>query len=449
MSDTQTSVIVLAAGKGTRMKSALPKVMHELAGLPLLGHVLKAATSLGPDEIVTVIGPGMDDVEAYVTGMGEIYRTCVQSSQNGTGDAVKAAKGLVSERAGVALVVFGDTPFITADTLGMMRDACAASNGIVVMGFEASGPHQYGRLVQDGTGHLLAIVEHKDASDDQKSINLCNGGAMAVPRDRLFELLQQLNSNNASGEFYLTDLPAIGRTSGVSSTVALGSEAEVLGINNRRELAAAEARLQTRLRNAAMDGGATLRDPDTTYFSHDTVLGQDVIVGQNVVFGPGVRVADGVTIKPFTHLEGTEIGSGSAVGPYARLRPGTVLGTDVKIGNFVETKKASIEDGAKVSHLSYIGDARIGTEANIGAGTITCNYDGFNKHFTDIGAGAFVGSNSSLVAPIKIGDGGYIGSGSVVTKAVSDDALAVTRAKQVEKEGWAKRFRDAQSKRKK
>lgn len=447
MSTFPTAIVILAAGKGTRMKSARPKVLHEVGGMPMLGHVLAASRETGAERIVTVLAPGMEDTASYAQANGASH-IALQAEQKGTGDAAKAAGEALNGFEGAALIVFGDTPLVTTGTLTRMRDACADGTDVVVLGFHADDPASYGRLVLGADG-LEKIVEAKDASREELAIDLCNGGAMAVRTPLLFELLGALSPENAQGEYYLTDVVGLARARGLKTDVIECPEDEILGINSRADLAVAETIFQDRMRDAAMTDGATLLDPMTVYFSHDTRLGQDVVVGQNVVFGPGVTVANGAEIKAFSHLEGVRVGEGAQIGPFARLRPGTEVGRKAKIGNFVETKKATIEDGAKVSHLSYIGDARVGTEANIGAGTITCNYDGYDKFFTDIGAGAFVGSNSSLVAPVKIGDGAYVGSGSVVTKDVEGDALAVARGRQFEKKGWAVSFRASKEKTKK
>ena len=441
MARETVTAVILAAGKGTRMKSRLPKVLHKIAGRPMIGHVLSSVGEMPNARSVLVIGPDMDGVAAYAKEVAPGTGIAIQKEQLGTAHAASMAKSEISDREGVVLVIFGDTPLMRPETLSAMADACRAGADIVVLGFRPADPAAYGRLVLDRDGTLQKIVEFKDASTDEKAITLCNGGAMAVSAAHLFELLSKVGNDNAAGEYYLPDIVGLARAQGLDCRVLEGEEEEVQGVNSRADLAAAEAVMQHRLRQKAMAGGATLADPATTYFSFDTVLGQDVIVGQNVVFGPGVRVADNVTIKPFSHLEGATVASGAQVGPFARIRPGSSIGADAKIGNFVETKKATIEEGAKVSHLSYIGDARVGAHANIGAGTITCNYDGYGKYFTDIGAGAFVGSNSALVAPVKIGDGAYLGSGSVITEDVEPDALAIGRGRQVAKAGWAAAFR--------
>ncbi|MEQ8378454.1 bifunctional UDP-N-acetylglucosamine diphosphorylase/glucosamine-1-phosphate N-acetyltransferase GlmU [Parvibaculum sp.] len=440
MTSKALTTIILAAGKGTRMKSRLPKVLHPIAGRPMLGHVLAAAGALEGGETVLVVGPGMEAVSDYAHTLLPAAKIAIQEQQLGTGDAVRSASAHVIHDDGVVLVTFGDAPLVRRETLVGMVERCRDESDIVILGFEAADPTGYGRIVTDGD-KVLRIVEHKDASEQERAIRLCFGGPMAVRAGHLSSLLAKLTSNNAQGEFYLTDFVAHGRAAGLDCSALICPESDIQGVNSRADLAAAEASMQSRLRADAMTGGVTFLDPDTVYLSFDTSFGEDVTVGQNVVFAPGCRIASGATIKAFSHLEGAEVGEGAEIGPFARIRPGSSIGRKAKVGNFVETKKAKIEDGAKISHLSYIGDARVGAGANIGAGTITCNYDGYNKFFTDIGAGAFVGSNSSLVAPVKIGDGAYLGSGSVVTKDVGADALAVARGKQIEKPGWAAAFR--------
>lgn len=422
------------------MKSDMPKVLHRVAGRPMVGHVLAAVKALDPDHVVVVVGPGMDSVAAAVAP----YPTAVQQEQRGTADAVRAAFGLLEGFTGDVVVLYGDTPLVTPDTLRAMVTARrqASDPAVVVLGMRPEDPGAYGRLILNARGGLEKIVEYLDASADERAVTLCNAGLMAFDGARMFDLIGRVGNQNAKSEFYLTDVVQIARVSGMACAVVEAAPAEVVGVNSRAELAEVERLMQRRLRKAAMDNGATLCDPDSTLFSHDTRLGRDVIVGAHVVFAPGVTVADGVEIKPFCHLEQTRIDSGAVIGPYARLRPGADIGPDAHIGNFVEIKNAVVESGAKVNHLTYIGDARIGAKANIGAGTITCNYDGFSKSHTDIGAGAFIGSNSSLVAPVSIGDGAIVGAGSVVTSAVEADALVVSRAQQKAYVGWAKRFRE-------
>lgn len=440
MTSNALTTVILAAGKGTRMKSRLPKVLHPIAGRPMLGHVLAAATGLDSAKTVLVSGPGMDEVAGYAKSVAANVSIAIQENQLGTGDAARAAAPQISDKDGVVLFVFGDTPLVRRETLADMVERCRKESDIVILGFEAADPTGYGRVVRDGD-EVRRIVEHKDASEEIRAIRLCFGGPMAVRATHLPMLLGSLTNDNAQGEYYLTDFVAHGREAGLSCSAVVCPESDIQGVNSRADLASGEVVMQKRLRAAAMAGGVTFLDPETVYLSHDTQFGEDVTVGQNVVFAPGCRIAAGATIKAFSHLEGADIGEGAEIGPFARIRPGTSVGRKARIGNFVETKKAKIEDGAKVNHLTYIGDARVGAGANVGAGTITCNYDGYNKFFTDIGAGAFIGSNSSLVAPVKIGDGAYVGSGSVVTKDIAPDALAVARGKQMEKPGWAAGFR--------
>ncbi|MCB2101704.1 MAG: bifunctional UDP-N-acetylglucosamine diphosphorylase/glucosamine-1-phosphate N-acetyltransferase GlmU [Rhodobacterales bacterium] len=440
MSETQTAAIILAAGLGTRMKSTLPKVMHPLAGRPMISHLIDTVDQIGAARAVCVIGEEMEGVAKAVAPR----ETAVQVERLGTGHAVAAARPVLGDFAGDVLVLYGDTPLITADTLEAMLAMrhSAANPAVVVLGFRPDDPGAYGRLVTDAQGGLLEIVEYKDATDDQRAIDLVNSGVMAIDGSVLWSLIDRVGNDNAKGEYYLTDIIAIARADGRTCAFVEGDEQELLGINSRAELADAEWIVQERLRRYMMDSGVTLIDPATVHFCHDTQVGRDTVIQPNVVFGPGVTIGEGVTIKAFSHIEGAAVAANAQVGPYARLRPQAMIGEGAKIGNFVEIKKATVERGAKVSHLTYIGDARVGAEANIGAGTITCNYDGFLKSHTDIGAGAFIGSNTALVAPVKVGDGAIVGAGSVVTKDVPADTLAVTRAKQVGIEGWAKAFRE-------
>ncbi len=432
--------VILAAGKGTRMKSDLPKVLHRVAGRSMIGHVLAAVGALDPDHVVVVVGPGMEDVAAAVAPCP----TAVQEHQLGTADAVRAAFGLLEGFSGDVLVLYGDTPLVTPDTLRAMVDARARTDdpAVVVLGMRPDDPGAYGRLILNGEGGLEKIVEYLDATPEERAVTLCNAGLMAFDGARMADLIGRIGNSNAKGEYYLTDVVQIARAGGLACAVVEGSAQEVIGVNSRVELAEVEAIMQRRLRRAAMENGATLADPDTVYFSFDTRLGRDVVVGQNVVFAPGVAVGDRVEIKPFCHLEQVRVEAGAILGPYARLRPGAVIGPDAHIGNFVEIKNAHVEAGAKVNHLTYIGDARVGAKANIGAGTITCNYDGFGKYRTDIGEGAFIGSNSSLVAPVSIGAGAIVGAGSVVTQDVTAESLAVARGRQQAYPGWAADFRD-------
>jgi bifunctional UDP-N-acetylglucosamine pyrophosphorylase/glucosamine-1-phosphate N-acetyltransferase len=441
-SDNRTCLsLVLAAGEGTRMKSALPKVLHRIAGRSMLGHAISSVYRQGSgDALAIVVGPGRDDVAAEVrrfAGKADIF---IQTERHGTAHAVLAAQAAIARGFDDLIVMFADTPLVRTETIARMRAALAAGAAVAVMGFDATDPTGYGRLIVEN-GELTAIREQKDATDAERAITLANAGIMALDGRRALEILSAIGSQNAQNEYYLTDAVAVARRLGLKCTVVMASGEEVMGVNDRVQLAAAEAVLQDRLRDTAMRAGVTLIAPQTVFFSSDTKIGRDVIVEPNVWFGPGVEIADGATIHAFSHLEGAHVETGANVGPYARLRPGAHLGRDSKVGNFVEIKAADIGAGAKISHLSYIGDATVGADANIGAGTITCNYDGFDKARTEIGAGAFIGSNSALVAPVKIGDGAYVGSGSVITQDVEPDALAVARGRQATKPGWAAAFR--------
>ena len=441
---TQVSVlaIVLAAGKGTRMKSERPKVMHALAGAPMLAHVLATAKAASADRICVVVGPNMEEVADAARGLDPDVATFVQAEQLGTADAVKAAEAGFAGFPGAVIVLYGDTPLLRAETLDRLRRELHGGTDIAVVGFEASDPTGYGRLLLDERGRLIGIREEKDASETERALTLCNSGIMGFrSAETLADLLSRIGNENAKGEFYLTDAVALARADGLAARLVPSEAAEVLGVNSRAELAQAEAVMQHRLREKAMAGGATLIAPETVFFSHDTKVGKDVLIEPNVIIGPGVVIGDNVTIRGFCHLAGAHIGANAVVGPFARLRPGASLGPDANVGNFVEIKQAEIAAGAKVNHLTYIGDASVGAGANVGAGTVTCNYDGFAKHHTEIGAGAFIGSNTSLVAPVKIGEGAYIGSGSVISKDVAADALALARAPQEERLGWAARIR--------
>jgi bifunctional UDP-N-acetylglucosamine pyrophosphorylase/glucosamine-1-phosphate N-acetyltransferase len=449
MTHTQVAAIVLAAGKGTRMKSDTHKVLHPIAGRPMLLHLLATVDHFKPRHTVVVVGSGREQVEAAV---GDKVQISVQEPQLGTGHAVMAARKALAGFNGDILILYGDVPMLSEATMkAMLAARHATQNGfeapaIVVLGFTPADPAAYGRLVLGPDGALKKIVEYKDATPDERAITLCNSGIMVVDGRFLFKLLDEVDNDNANGEYYLTDIVGLARNQQLNCTVVEAAEEEVMGINSRAELAEAEAVFQRLRRLQAMNDGVTLIDPKSVFFSHDTELGRDVTIEPNVFFGPGVKVGDKVKINAFSHIEGATIAAGASVGPFVRLRPGAEIGAKAKVGNFVEIKKAKLEEGAKVSHLSYIGDARVGAHANIGAGTITCNYDGYNKHFTDIGAGAFIGSNSSLVAPVKIGDGAIVGAGSVVTKDVAADALGVVRAEAREIGGWAARFREKQTK---
>jgi bifunctional UDP-N-acetylglucosamine pyrophosphorylase/glucosamine-1-phosphate N-acetyltransferase len=434
----KTALIILGAGKGTRMNSELPKVLHPIAGEPLLFHAMASGASLEPERTVVVAGHGAEAVRtAVLTHDGEVD-VVEQTEQLGTAHAVAQAKAALGSFDGMALVLYGDTPFIRPETLEQMKDALG-QHDVVVLGFKAKDPGRYGRLIMGGAA-LDKIVEYKDASDEERAVTLCNSGVVACRSELLFKLVETVDNNNASGEYYLTDIVAIARAQGLSATAVLCDEAETLGVNSRADLAAADAAFQRRARLSLMEDGVTLMAPDTVYLARDTVIGRDTVIEPNVVFGPGVTVESGATIRAFSHLEGCHVSRGSVVGPYARLRPGTELAEFTRVGNFVEIKNAQIAEGAKINHLSYIGDATIGPRANIGAGTITCNYDGVMKHHTHIGADAFIGSNTMLVAPVHIGNGAMTGSGSVITSDVEPDALALARAPQVEKPGMARKL---------
>jgi bifunctional UDP-N-acetylglucosamine pyrophosphorylase/glucosamine-1-phosphate N-acetyltransferase len=438
------NAVILAAGKGTRMKSDIHKVLHPIGGMAMIDHVLNTLSVASSGKRVVVVGDKREQVEAALSDVD----FALQENPNGTGHAVQCAEGTLKGVSGDVLVLCGDVPLIKAETISALIDASTSTSAkkpaIVVLGFRAANPTGYGRLVLDGKGDLETIVEEKDASDAVRGLDLCNSGTMVFDGTLIFDILSELKTDNAAGELYLTDAIAIAKSRGLRCTVVECSEDEVIGVNSRADLAKAEKIFQTRMRNKAMDNGATLLDPDTTYFSADTELGQDVTIAPNVVFGPNVRIGNGTIIHAHCHIEGATVAQGCQIGPFARLRPGTDLHDEAKVGNFCEVKKATIEEGAKVNHLSYIGDARVGAKANIGAGTITCNYDGFNKSFTDIGAGAFIGSNTSLVAPVKIGDGALVGAGSVITKDVGAGDMAVVRAEHRSIKGWAKKFREKQ-----
>lgn len=435
-----TALIILGAGMGTRMNSDLPKVLHKIAGAPMLVHAMKAGASLEPEKTVIVAGHGAEKVTAAAVAWDPDVATVLQTEQLGTAHAVAQAKDALDGFDGDALVLYGDTPFIQPETLEAMA-AARGSHDVVVLGFEAADPGRYGRLVTNGDT-LERIVEFKDATDEERAITLCNSGVIMAKSDVLFDLISKVGNDNASEEYYLTDIIGIARDQGLSATVVSCDEAETLGVNSRAELAGAEAQFQARARAAALADGITLSDPDTVYFAHDTVIGRDTIIEPNVVFGPDVTIESDTTIRAFSHLEGCHVSRGSIIGPYARLRPGAELAENTKVGNFVEIKNAQIAAGAKVNHLSYIGDATIGEKANIGAGTITCNYDGFFKHQTTIGREAFIGSNTMLVAPVTVGNGAMTGSGSVISDDVPDGALGLGRARQVTKAGFATKLFD-------
>ncbi len=423
------------------MNSDLPKVLHPLGGVPLVVHAMASGDAVEPDRVVVIAGHGADAVEPAVLAHNPDATILRQAEQLGTGHAVLQAAEALADFDGDAIVVFGDTPFVRPETIAKMAASRADGNAIVMLGFEAADPGRYGRMITSENG-LDAIVEAKDASAAQLAITLCNGGLVAADATMLFELLQGIGNDNASGEYYLTDVVAAARAQGLSASVVTCDEPETMGINTRAELARAEQLFQCQKRTEAQDNGVTLTAPDTVFFSFDTYIGRDALIEPNVVFGPGVTVETGATIRAFSHLEGCHVSRGAVVGPYARLRPGAELAENTKVGNFVEVKNASILEGAKVSHLSYIGDASIGANANIGAGTITCNYDGFMKHHTEVGEGAFIGSNTMLVAPVKIGIEAMTASGSVINKDVPNGALAVGRARQETKLGMALKLFD-------
>jgi len=433
--------LVLAAGEGTRMRSTLPKALQPLGGRPLLAHVLATAGAAGCSETAIVVGPDHGAVDALARELAPQARIFEQRERLGTAHAVLAAREAIAQGVDDILVMHVDTPLVPPETLTRLRATLTYGAAVAVLGFRAADPFGYGRLVMEDD-KLIAIREERDASLKERAITLCNAGLMALSGEHALALLEAIGNANSKGEYYLTDAVAIARSKGLQAVAIETAEDDVRGINTKGQLAEVEAVLQQRLRAAAMEVGVTMIAPETVFLCADTKFGKEVVIEPNVVFGPGVTVEDGAIIRAFSHLEGAHVGKGARVGPYARLRPGAKLGEEVHIGNFVEVKAAEIEAGAKANHLSYIGDARVGAGANVGAGTITCNYDGIAKHRTDIGTGAFIGSNSALVAPVKIGDGAYVGSGSVITKEVPADSLAIARGEQTVKEGWARRLRD-------
>ncbi len=442
------AAIILAAGKGTRMKSDTHKVLHPLAGRPMLLHLIDSVDALDPARTIVVVGAGREQVEAAVQPLGA--ETVQQAEQLGTGHAVRMAEDALAGFEGDVLILYGDVPLVSTATMRRMLERLhgADAPAAVVLGFRPFDPGAYGRVIADGQGHIVKMVEFKDASAEERAETLCNSGLMAVGAKDLFALLAQVTNANAAGEYYLPDIVMLAAAAGRHSAVIEADAHEVTGVNSRGELAGLEAEWQQARRARAMADGATLVAPETVWFAHDTKLGRDVLIEPNVFFGPGVEVADRVTIHGFSHIEGARIASGASVGPYARLRPGTVLGEGAKVGNFVEIKKAVLGKGAKANHLTYLGDADVGAGANIGAGTITCNYDGFFKYRTSIGEGAFIGSNSALVAPVAIGKDATVGAGSVVTQDVEAGALALARARQEARPGWGTRFREMMTARK-
>ena len=436
--------IVLAAGEGTRMRSARPKVLHPLAGRSLLAHVLGSVAKAGVTATAVVIGPGEEAVAAEVKRFAPKAECFVQQERHGTAHAVLAARAAIERQPDDILIVYGDTPLVQPTSLSRLRAAIADEAAVAVLGFRATDSTGYGRLIVDNGG-LVAIREEADASASERKMALCNGGTMALAGKTTLAILQRIGDRNRKREFYLTDAVEIARGMKLSAVAVEVEEDDMRGINTKQQLAEAEAVAQQRLRQAALDAGVTLIAPDTVYLCADTKFGRDVVVEPFVVFGEKVTIEDGAVIHSFSHIAGAHIGKGVSVGPFARLRPGTRLGEGARIGNFVEVKEAVVEAGAKANHLTYLGDASVGANTNIGAGTITCNYDGSAKHRTEIGRDAFIGSNSALVAPVKIGDGAYVGSGSVITQDVPDDSLALGRSRQVVKEGWATRLRGLKS----
>lgn len=442
------AIVVLAAGKGTRMKSDLHKVLHPIAGRPMLEHLLANAARLSPERTVVVAGHGREQLEA---ALGTRATIAVQEPQLGTGHAVQQARQALAGYEGDVLILYGDVPFVRSETMQAMIERLHADDApaVVVLGFEPADALQYGRVLAHDDGRIAMMVEYKDATEEQRACRLCNSGLMAVRSADLFDLLSKVGNDNAQGEYYLVDIVNVANLEGRTCAVIVTDDPdEVAGINSRSELASAEARWQVRRREQAMADGASLIAPETVFFAWDTVIGRDVTIEPNVVFGPGVTVADHVTIHAFSHLEGATLESGVAIGPYARLRPGAVLRRNSKVGNFVEIKKAELGEGAKANHLTYLGDATVGAGANIGAGTITCNYDGYFKYRTEIGERAFIGSNSALIAPVKIGADAIVAAGSAVTRNVADGELRLVRGEQLVKPGWADRFHDAMKKKK-
>jgi len=444
MTARSSLTIVLAAGEGTRMRSSVPKVLHPVAGQSLLAHVLAAVPGGKGAALAVVIGPDRDAVANEIKRLRADAAIFVQRERLGTAHAVLAARKAIIGGFDDLLVVFGDTPLISAQTFERLRAPLKKGAALAVLGFEAADPTGYGRLLVEG-GRLVAIREHADASTSERAVGLCNAGVMAFEGRTALKVLEKIGNANSKGEYYLTDAVGVVRDLGLEAVVIETSEDEVRGINTKGQLAEAEAVMQSRLRKAALEAGVTLIAPETVYLAADTRFGSDVTIEPFVVIGPGVAIGDGAVIHSFSHIVQAQIGKKASVGPYARLRPGTSLGDGARIGNFVETKAAILEAGVKVNHLSYVGDAHVGANANLGAGTITCNYDGFAKHRTEIGEGAFIGTNSSLVAPVKIGAGAYVGSGSVITKDVPADALAVERSQQTNREDGAKRIREMKS----
>jgi bifunctional UDP-N-acetylglucosamine pyrophosphorylase/glucosamine-1-phosphate N-acetyltransferase len=443
MSDRRRfAVVILAAGQGTRMRSDTHKVLHPIASRPLLLHLLDRVDGLGAEKRVVVVGKGREQVEAAIAGRDAM--TALQAEQKGTGHAVQQAADALSGYDGPVLILYGDTPFVESETLGRMLDRLNGEGGpgVVVLASAPPDPLKYGRIILGEGDRIAKMVEYKDATEEERAVTLCNSGVMAVRAADLFRWLGKVGNDNAASEYYLPDIVNIAAAEGREAVVIEGDPYETAGVNSRAELAHLELEWQRRRREEVLDEGATLIDPESVWFAYDTKLARDVTVEPHVVFGPGVEVAEGAVIKAFSHIEGAIIGAKASIGPFARIRPGTRLAEKTKVGNFVELKNAEVGAGAKVNHLSYVGDASVGAKANIGAGTITCNYDGFGKYRTTIGAGAFIGSNTALVAPVSVGDGAVVGAGSVITQDVEADALAVERSEQKGVAGWARRFRE-------
>ena len=436
------AVIILAAGQGTRMRSDTHKVLHPIASRPLLLHLLDRVDALGAERKVVVLGKGREQVEAALTGRD--VTIAIQAEQKGTGHAVQQAANALAGYDGPVVILYGDTPFVETSTLRRMLDRLDGPEGpgIVVLASSPDDPLKYGRIILGEGDRIAKMVEFKDATEEERAVRLCNSGMMAVRSGDLFRWLGRIGNDNAAGEYYLPDIVNVAADEGREAVVIEGDPYEAAGVNSRAELAHLELEWQRRRREQALDDGATLIDPESVWFAYDTKLGRDVTVEPHVVFGPGVEVADGAVIHAFSHIEGAKIGAKASIGPFARIRPGTRLAARTKVGNFVELKKAEVAEGAKINHLSYVGDASVGASANIGAGTITCNYDGFRKYGTVIGAGAFIGSNTALVAPVAVGDGAIVGAGSVITRDVEADSLAIERNEQKGIAGWAKRFRE-------
>jgi len=441
----QRAAVILAAGKGTRMKSALPKVMHAVGGRAMIDWSVALAREAGCGRIVAVVHPSQDMLIGHLKAAHPDVAIAFQDPPLGTGHAVRCAEDALKGFGGELAVLYGDSPLVPAGVIAALFEGVAGGAQLGVLGFEAADPGLYGRLITNAAGDLEAIVEAREAAPDQLRVRICNSGVMAGRAKDMFRLLQKITNENAKGEYYLTDLVGLARVEGGRCALVTASEDDLIGCDSKSDLAEAEGIFQARRRMALMEAGVTLIAPETVFLAHDTAIAADVVVEPNVVFGPGVTVAAGARIKAFSHLEGVVVGEDCEIGPFARLRPGTVLGRGVRVGNFVETKNTGMGEGAKANHLAYLGDGQIGAGANIGAGTIFCNYDGYLKHQTTIGEGAFIGSNSALVAPVNIGDGAYVGSGSIITKDVPEDALAVARAHQMTREGWAKTFRTRKS----